>query len=121
MRLSCPLLGLLLLAGGVSCAATPHQGGLYRLGVAESDNCSHAVHLITAEQMPSTSRELAQVSATCPYVYPRTCERILLSRACELLADAVVIRETRVIGSKAKPQLADEALVIGFNPVATSP
>jgi len=37
------------------------------------------------------------------------------------LADAVVIRETRVIGSKAKPQLADEALVIGFNPVATSP
>ena len=121
MRLCCPCLGILLLAGGVSCAATPHQGGLYRAGVAESNDCSHVVHLLTAEQMPSAYRELAQVSATCPYVSPRTCERILLSRACELEADAVVIRQTRVIGRKGNPQLADDALVIGFNRVAPSP
>ncbi|MEO8903575.1 MAG: hypothetical protein ABI627_18805 [Polyangiaceae bacterium] len=121
MRLSFPVVGLLLFIGSVSCAATPHQGGLYRVGVAEPDECSHVVHLLTAEQVPSAYRELAQVSATCPYVSPRTCERILLSRACELDADAVVIRQTRVIGRKGKPQLADDALVIGYYPVTPRP
>jgi len=115
MRLCCPCLGILLLAGGVSCAATPHQGGLYRAGVAESNDCSHVVHLLTAEQMPSAYRELAQVSATCPYVSPRTCERILLSRACELEADAVVaerLEEGNELGSFIDTQIETPDVIV---------
>ncbi|MEO8902723.1 MAG: hypothetical protein ABI488_11890, partial [Polyangiaceae bacterium] len=66
------------LLGNMSCASTPHQGGLYRLGDAGPGECAHAVQLLTPEQVVPVYRELAQISATCPQVSPTTCERILL-------------------------------------------
>jgi hypothetical protein len=112
-------LRILLLLGAASCAAAPHQEGLYRLSDAKPIECSRVVRLLTVEQAPLAYHELAQVSATCPYVSPRTCEHILLSRGCELGADAIVVRGTHVIGRKAKPMLADDGLAIGFEPAST--
>jgi hypothetical protein len=57
---------------------------------------------------------LAAISVTCPYVSAATCERSLLARGCELAADAVVVRRSNVIGRKATPQLAEEAIAIRF-------
>jgi hypothetical protein len=56
--------------------------------------------------------EVASLSATCPYTSPNGCDRLLLARACELGADAIVAGKSRIIGRKGKPQLAEEAVAI---------
>ena len=96
-----------------ACAARSAPGGLYRVGGVEQSNCAHPVQLLSAPP-PEPFEELASLSVTCPYPSPNTCDRLLLARACNLKADALVVRENRVIGRKTKPQLAEEAVAIRF-------
>src|SRR5450432_2277277 len=111
---------LLLLLGSASCISTPPRGGIYRVSGEPRSDCSHSVQLLQAAQLLPAHHELARLSATCPYLSPITCELELLSRGCELGADAIVITATRTIGKSEKPQLADEALAIRFESSAAT-
>lgn len=96
-----------------ACSGSSTPAGLYRVGGVEQSSCAHSVRLLRARPREAFE-ELASLSATCPYPSPNTCERRLLARACDLAADAVVVEESRVIGRKGKPELAEEAIAIRF-------
>ena len=103
----------LMLFAVMACAQRSPPAGLYRLGGAEQSRCPRPVQLL--DTTPAEAfQELASISATCPYTSPTTCERSLLRRGCELAADAVVLRQSNVMGRRAKPQLAEEAVAIRF-------
>ena len=99
--LAAALLARLLLLGGVACAPSPPPAPPYRLGDNASSECPRSVQLFTPEQVARPYRELSEISATCPYVSPTTCDRILLARGCDLGADAVVILKTSTLGTSA--------------------
>lgn len=98
----------------VACAPTGAPGGLYRVGAAEQSNCFRPVQTLGAPP-PEAFEELATISAACPYTSPKTCDRLLLARACDLTADAIIVQESSAIGRRAKPQLVEEAIAIRFS------
>ena len=80
--------------GFASCSSGPRPPSVYELSRGEPAECRHPVQLFSEGEPLRRYRELARVSVTCPLLAPRACEEKLLARACDLGANAVLIRRS---------------------------
>lgn len=91
---------------GCNYMATPHiedapaPRDYFRLAKPTERKCSRDVPLLHADQVGGRPyQELKTISATCYPGTPGVCEQTLLERACELEADALLMREPSALGA----------------------
>ena len=78
----------------------PAPRDYYRLAKPKERKCSRDVPLLNADQVGGRPyQEIKTISATCYPGTPGVCEQTLLERACELEADALLVREPSASGS----------------------
>ncbi|HET7542150.1 MAG TPA: hypothetical protein VFK05_19920 [Polyangiaceae bacterium] len=131
MGLTLPALGALVALLGCNYVATPRiqdapaPRDYYRLVKPAERKCARDVPLLNADQAGGRPyQELRTVSATCYPGTPGVCEQTLLERACELEADALLLREPSALGSPpgANPQSATSmtALAVRWKPASAA-
>ena len=97
----------------VACAQTGAPGGLYRMPTTEQSSCLWPVRTLSSPP-PVAFKDVATISVVCPYTSPRTCDRLLLARACDLGADAIIAQASGATGRTRNPPLVEEAIAIRF-------
>jgi len=121
-----------LLSASCNYMATPRvedssaPRDFYRLAKPTERKCQRDVPLLQADQVGGRQyEELKTLSATCYPGTPGVCEQTLLERACELEADALLVRAPSALGSppgaSTQTSTSMTALALRWKPTTPAP